>query len=223
MGESKVREGLIALLVAGALAACGGGGGDDGDEAGFGPTGEETATTVAEDDPAVTATTIGGGTATRSAEAQDYVDALVTAAGTSGISRSPEENRCFSEVYVDTMGVEALEAAMPAEEVADTPGMAPDDLGVVMTAEQRDAFYAGLARCIDVRRFLLTAFTTGVDMTEADAACLNGAFDDAGLKLIVVAPFDGDTAPIESNQEFVSLIDRLSAACPAAMEAAGWT
>jgi hypothetical protein len=221
MGESKVRAGLCALLVAGTLAACGGGGGG-GDEGSREPD-EETTTTAAEEDPAVTATTIGGGTVTRSDEAQDYVDALVTSAGTNGVSRSPEENRCFSEVYVDTMGVEVLEEAMPAEDVAETQGMVPDVLGVVMTPEQRDAFYTGLQRCIDVRRFLITAFTTGVDMTEADVACLTGAFDDAGLEIIVVAPFDGDTAPIESNQEFVDLIGRLSAACPAAMEAAGWT
>jgi hypothetical protein len=221
MGESTRRRALGVLLLAGVLAACGGGGGDGGDDSG--DRGGETTTTAAEDDPAATATTIGGGASTRSEEAQAYVDALVEASATSGVSRSPDENRCFSEAYVDTMGADVLAEAMPADEVAESPGLAPDEIGVVMTPEQEDAFYANLQRCLDVKRFFVTAFTTGVEMSETEVTCLSGALDDSALKVMVLAPFDGDTAPIESDQGFVDLIARLTAACPSAMEAAGWT
>ena len=221
MGESTLRLALCALLLAAVLAACGGGGGDD-DESGGGGARDEETTTTAEDD-AATATTAAGGDTSRSEEAQDYVDALVVASESAGIGRSPEENRCFSEAYVDTMGVDVLAEAMTVDDLADSQGVTPDEIGVVMTPEQRDAFYAGLQRCIDIKRFFVDAFTSGVQMSEADVACLSGALDDAALDVIVVAPFDGDTAPIENDQDFIDLIGRLTAACPAAMEAAGWT
>ena len=51
---------------------------------------------------------------------------------------------------------------------------------------------------------------------------LIGALDDGATKLMAVAAFDGDPAPIENDQGFIDLIARLTAACPAAMEAAGW-
>ena len=222
MGESKLRRVLCLLVLAGVLAACGGGGDDD-ESSGDGETDEETTTTAAEDDPAATGTTLGGDGATRTDDAQAYVDALVTAtADGGGVSQSPDQNRCFSEAYVDTVGVEALADAIPAEDVADTPGISPDEIGVVMTPEQRDAFYVGLQRCIDVKGFFVGVFTTGVQMAEADVACLTGALDDGATKLMAVAAFDGDPAPIENDQGFIDLIARLTAACPAAMEAAGW-
>ena len=221
MGESTLRRALCALLLAALLAACGGGGG--GDESGDGGDREEETTTTTAEDGAATATTAAGGETSRSAAAQDYVDALVSASETAGIGRSPEENRCFSEAYVDTMGVDALAEAMAVDDLAESQGITPDEIGVVMTPEQRDAFYAGLQRCIDIKRFFVEAFTSGVQLSEADVACLSGALDDAALKIMVVAPFDGDTAPIENDQGFIDLIGRLTAACPAAMEAAGWT
>jgi len=220
MGESTLRRALCALLLAALLTACGAGGGDD--ESGDGGDREEETTTTAEDG-AATATTAAGGEASRSEAAQEYVDALVRASETAGIGRSPEENRCFSEAYVDTIGVDVLAEAMAVDDLAESQGITPDEIGVVMTAEQRDAFYAGLQRCIDIKRFFVEAFTSGVQLSEADVACLSGALDDAALKIMVVAPFDGDTAPIENDQGFIDLIGRLTAACPAAMEAAGWT
>jgi hypothetical protein len=221
MGESTLRRALCALLLAVLLAACGGGGGDD-DESGGGEERDEPTTTTA-DDGAGTATTAAEGGADRSEDAQGYVDALATASETSGISRNPEENRCFAEAYVDTIGVDVLAEAVAVDDLAESQGITPDEIGVVMTPEQRDAFYTELGGCLDIKRFFVDAFTSGVPMTEADVACLSGALDDEALEIMVVAPFDGDTAPIENNQGFIDLIGRLTAACPAAMEAAGWT
>lgn len=221
MGESTLRRALGALLLAVLLAACGGGGGDD-DESGGGEERDEATTTTAEDGAGTATTALGGG-AGRSEDAQDYVDALASASETSGVSRNPAENRCFAEAYVDTMGVDVLTEAMAVDDLAESQGVTPDEIGVVMTPEQRDAFYTALGGCLDIKRFFVDAFTNGVPMTEADVACLSGALDDEALKIMVVAPFDGDTAPIENNQGFVDLIGRLTAACPAAMEAAGWT
>jgi hypothetical protein len=219
MGERIVRRALCLLVVVGALAACGGGGGDD-DEADDG--GSDGTTTTVNESPGATGTTLGGNAAAeRSDEAQSYVDAFTEASAAGGVSESPDQNRCFAEAYVDTMGVAALAGAMPAEDVAASPGITADSLGIMMTPAQRDAFYAGLQRCIDVKGFFVGVVAS--NLSPDQAACLSANLDDNALELILVAPFDGDPTPVESDQNFTMIINGLIGACPDAMEAAGWS
>jgi len=221
MGGTIVRRALCLLVVAAALAACGGGGDDD--AAGDGGAGA-TSTTAAPAGPSATGTTVGGnGEVERSDEAQSYVDALTTASAAGGVSESEDQNRCFAEAYVDTVGVDALTTAMPAEQVASSSGLAPDALGIVMTPEQKDTFYTGLQRCIDTRNFFVGIVTSGASLSSDQSSCLAANLNDASLEVILVAPFDGDTAPIENDQGFQSIIDSLISACPEAMAAAGWS
>jgi len=221
MGGTIARRALCLLALAVALAACSGGGGDD-DEAGDGDA--ETTTTAAEAGPGTTATTLAGNAeAQRSEEAQSYVDALTSASAAGGVSQSPDQNRCFAEAYVDTVGTDALTAAMPAEDVAASPGFTADTFGIALTPEQKDAFYAGLQRCIDTRGFFVGIVAEGATLSPDQSSCLAANLNDDALELILVAPFDGDDAPIENDQGFQAVIDGLISACPDAMAAAGWT
>jgi len=213
-----VRRALCALTLAGIVAACGGDD-DAGDSAG------DTTTTTADAGPETTGTTLGGNAgAQRSEEAQKYVDAI-TEASMSGAAVSPSEdqNRCFAEAYVDTVGVDALAADVSPEDVKGNPGFNPDDLGIVMTPEQKDAFYAGLKRCIDTKGFFVGIVGQGSNWTPEQTACVADHLDDTALERILVAGFDGDTAPVESDQNFTAIIDGLIGACPDAMAAAGYS
>jgi hypothetical protein len=222
MGGTTVRRALCLLVVASALAACGGGGGDD-DAAGDGDAGA-TSTTAAPAGPSATGTTLGGtGDVERSDEAQSYIDALTTASAAGGVSESEDQNRCFAEAYVDTVGVDALTAAMPSEDVASSPGLTPDSLGIVLTPEQKDTFYTGLQRCIDTKGFFVGIVTSGASLSSDQSSCLAANLSDDSLEVILVAPFDGDAAPIENDQGFQAIIDGLISACPEAMAAAGWS
>jgi hypothetical protein len=222
MGERIVRHALCLLVLAGTLAACGGGGGDD--DASEGGDAEATTTTDAPAGPSATGTTLGGnGEVERSEEAQSYVDALTTASASGGVSESEDQNRCFAEAYVDTVGVDALVAAMPAEDLAANPGLTPDSLGIAMTPEQESTFYTGLQRCIDTKGFFVGIVTSGASLSPDQSSCLAANLNDDSLELILVAPFDGDPAPIENDQGFQAIIDGLISACPDAMAAAGWS
>jgi hypothetical protein len=220
MGGTIARRALCLLVLALALAACSGGGG--GDEAG--DRDAETSTTAAEAGPGATGTTLAGNAeARRSEEAQSYVDALTSASAAGGVSQSTDQNRCFAEAYVDTVGTDALTAAVPAEDVAASPGFSADTFGIALTPEQKDAFYAGLQRCIDTRGFFVGIVAEGASLSPDQSSCLAANLNDDALELILVAPFDGDDAPIENDEGFQAVIDGLISACPDAMAAAGWT
>jgi hypothetical protein len=123
MGGTTVWRVLCALILAGIVAACGGGGDDDaGDNAADGST-----TTTAEAGPDATGTTLAGNAGVqRSDEAQKYVDAF-TEASMSGaaVSQNVDQNRCFAETYVDTVGVDALAAVESPEDMTAAPGFKP--------------------------------------------------------------------------------------------------
>ena len=64
---------------------------------------------------------------------------------------------------------------------------------------------------------------SGANLSEDQSACLAANLNDDALKFILVAPFDGDSAPVESDENFTTIIEGLMGACPDAMEAAGWS
>jgi hypothetical protein len=219
MGGTTVRRALCALILAGIVAACGGGGDDAGDSPGG------STTTTADAGPETTGTTLGGNAGVqRSDEAQKYVDAF-TEASMSGaaVSQSEDQNRCFAEAYVDTVGVDVLTVAVSPADVTGNPGFNPDELGIVMTSEQQDAFYAGLKRCIDTKGFFVGIVAQGSNWTGEQTACVADHLDDNALERILVAGYDGDTAPVETDQDFTTIIDGLIGACPDAMAAAGYS
>ena len=103
-------------------------------------------------------------------------------------------------------------------------GVTPDEMDItVFTPQQRDAFYGRLQACSDIKGYFVGIFTGGdSNLNEAQVACLRGALDDPTVEVVVTAPFDGDTTPIEQTPDFNDAIGRLVAACPDAMAAGGF-
>ncbi len=155
---------------------------------------------------------------------QNYVDALVTASEGNGLGDSPEQNRCFAQAYVDTVGVDAIAAKLSVDDIRGMSGVTPDEMAItVFTPEQRDAFYGRLQTCSDIKGYFLGIFTGGSsNLDEAQVACLRNALDDPTVEVMVTAPFDGDTTPIEQTPDFNGAIGRLISACPDAMAAGGF-
>jgi hypothetical protein len=165
-----------------------------------------------------------GSTGASAATAQDYVDALVAASEGSGLGDSPEQNRCFAQAYVDTVGVDTIAAKLSVDDIREMSGATPDEMGIVVfTPEQRDAFYGRLQTCSDIKSYFVGVFTGGSsNLSPAQVDCLRGALDDPTVEVMVTAPFDGDTTPIEQRPDFTAAIGRLAAACPDAMAAGGF-
>jgi hypothetical protein len=193
---------VLAVVLA---AGCGGGGGSD-ESGDRNRSGASTSTT------AIAAT------------AENYVDALVAASQGNGMGDSPEQNRCFAQAYVDTVGVDTIAAKLSVDDIRGMSGVTPDEMGIVVfTPEQRDAFYGRLQACSDIKAYFLGIFTGGEsNLDGAQVACLRGALDDPTVEVMVTAPFDGDTTPIEQTPAFNAAIGRLAAACPDAMAAGGF-
>jgi hypothetical protein len=173
-----------------------------------------------------TGDTTGTGTGDAGAPtAQNYVDALVAASEGNGLGDSPEQNRCFAQSYVDTVGVDTIAAKLSVDDIRDMSGSTPDEMGIVVfSPEQRDAFYGRLQACSDIKSYFVDAFTGGGsgNLSPAQVDCLRGALDDPTVEVMVTAPFDGDTTPIEQRPDFNAAIGRLQAACPDAMAAGGF-
>lgn len=189
----------VALSV---LMACGGGGARDG-ASGSGATkatGPATAPTAA-----------------------NYVDALVKASAGNGMGDDARMNRCFARSYVDTVGADAIAAKVSVDDLAARQGMTVDALGILLTPAQRDAFYQRLKGCSDPKAYFVDIFSRGNSLDARDRACLTGVVDDKILETMLVAAFDGDTAPVEQTPDMSSALQRITAACPHIAEAGGLT
>ena len=146
-----------------------------------------------------------------------------TASTGNGMGDSPDQNRCFAQAYVDTVGVEALSRKVSVATLRTSTGVVPDSFGIRLTDAQRETFFDGLQACSDIKGYFVRAFTGDQSLTDADRACLTTAIDDEMVKTIVTAPFDGDQSPIESTPAFDLAMTKLVTACPEAMSHAGFT
>jgi hypothetical protein len=210
------RLACAVALVAVVVAACSGGGDDAGKDD------DAPATTAAAEDGGGSGSGSGGAGAAGT-DAAAYVDALVTASTGNGMGDSPDQNRCFAQAYVDTVGVEALSRKVSVATLRTSTGVVPDSFGIEFTDAQRETFFDGLQACSDIKGYFVRAFTGDQSLTDADRACLTTAIDDEMVKTIVTAPFDGDQSPIESTPAFDLAMTKLVTACPEAMSHAGFT
>lgn len=207
-----MRRLACGLVLAALLAACGGGGdrggGSGGDTSGDAKAGTgATGTTASRPEKAPTAA--------------NYVDALVAASKGNGMGDSEKMNRCFAQSYVDTVGVDAIKAKISVNDLAAKTGMTTDTLGILLTRAQRDAFYQRLKGCSDPKAYFVDIFSDGNNLNDADRACLAGALDDKTLETMLVAPFDGDTSPVEQTPDMSLAFQRIGMACPHILKAGG--
>src|SRR5262245_7130462 len=199
-GSGAMRRsawGLLLIVVLTVAAACGGGGRGKDRNAG-GATSGTTATTK----PATPPTAAG------------YIDALTKASMGNGMGDQPKINHCFAQSYVNTVGVKALASRISVDKLASETGVTPDQLGILLTPAQRDAFFAGIKTCSNPKTYFVDIFSSGNHLDAADKACLAAVVDDKILRTMLVAPFDGDTTPVEQTQDMSNAFSRIGTACP---------
>ena len=202
---------LVALAVV--LTACGGGGGkddasksDDSDSSdssrgqggshggGSGGSGGESGDGSSDDSGSGDSGDPGAG---NTEEEQQYVDALLEAFGSSS-DMPAEDTNCIVQAYIDTIGVERLQAVISPEELADNPNPSPVDLGIEFTAEDGEVFYGHLSGCIDIRDTFLNGMT---DENPEMSACLDREINDDLLKRYVIAIFLADAGSMDPDLE----------------------
>ncbi|HEY3140646.1 MAG TPA: hypothetical protein VGJ86_05935 [Acidimicrobiales bacterium] len=130
-------------------------------------------------------------------EEQQYVDALLEAFGNSS-DMSDDQTNCIVEAYIDTIGLERLQAVVSPEDLANNPNPSPVDLGIELTAEDGEVFYDHLSGCIDIRETFLNGMTA--ENPEL-SACLDREINDDLLKRYVVAIFLADAGSMDPDLE----------------------
>jgi hypothetical protein len=183
------RRGALAVMLALAalLGACGG---DDDDDAGDGG---------------------GGGEADR----QDYVDAFTEASNDaeSGML-STEEETCFAEGLVDSIGVSRLAAAVTPDDIRDQATTNLADLGVEVDEDDGAAIYQEISRCADVRTLLIES-TLGTDAVDAEVTrCFDERLDEELVRQFMVAGLSERSDEFQRSEVFGQLRDIFSVCTP---------
>ncbi|HEX2576688.1 MAG TPA: hypothetical protein VHK88_10100 [Aquihabitans sp.] len=211
----------LALLLTAGLGACGG---DDDDaapttteaasttaaDAGEGTSEEDTedgdtTTTASEEDGDETSTTEGGGSG--SADRQAYVDALTAALTSDGEGLfEPAQMACLGEAFVDTIGVEELQAAdISPEQFAEQDGESLEPLG--LTEDDANELYDQYATCeIDLQSAFNTFLTSDGQVTPEQQACVDRYATDDSFRRSFVADILGEELaddPLEKAGECV--------------------
>lgn len=199
---------VCCLFLVAALASCGTSAGSD-DEGASGSTtaapGDDEATTTEADDD--TTTTEGGDDTTTTeaggdADAQPYVDALVTSMSTGDPTENlvitADEAGCVAPVWIDTIGLDAL-ADVDPEDLADP---ALDLEGIVdVDEEQAATMIAAYGDCgVDIEQEFIDYITS--DLTEDQQGCVADALADVDLTdLLEGALVDSDAAEAEYRDQ----------------------
>jgi hypothetical protein len=176
------------------LVSCASGGGDDAASAPAGePAGEEEAQQpddTASDDPA----------------RQIYIDAF-TAAFAGDDNLTGDEPQCFGVAIVDSVGTEKLSALTP-EEVRQSAGKIPSELGIEVTQEEGEVFYDALSECVDIEGLFARGFAE-----EDDGACLLGALDGDLLRDFYVTLYVLGSDAFMDDTELMTRIQTAAAEC----------
>lgn len=205
----------IAVVAALLLGACSSGG--DNDEANENNTittdsldieGGDDETTTTEDDEGDDGTdettTTEGGTddpVDVGADGQAYVDAMVSSMrGDDDFPLTDDQAECFSAGFVDTVGVDRLQAAGITPEM-----MAGDDTGMEFTElnlseAEGNEVYDNFGDCgINLREIMLSSFAEDDDMTPAMQACMEGVFTDENLRALMVVSMTKGEEAVQSD------------------------
>lgn len=187
----------LAVALAGPTAACGS---DDGDAG-------TTTTTLATDadDPTETEDTAtgdaegqgeGGGETpppdVGGADRQAYVDALAGSAVPDDDVATPEQSECLAEGWVDTIGVDELQAAgLSPEQFAegDDEPLRSLDLDEATAGAMYDQF----ASCdVDLHELFIASFAGQGDLTPDQQACVEDILTEDALRAGFIADIVGD-------------------------------
>lgn len=128
-----------------------------------------------------------GGSEGSSDDAKPYVDSMSRALAADEDSPMDESQaRCFSEGFVDVVGLERMEKAGTPEEF----GKASDDLqfkDLDLEREEGDEIYDQFGECgVDLREALLADMTEDDSMAPEVKTCVEGAVSDENLRQFFV-------------------------------------
>jgi hypothetical protein len=140
-------------------------------------------------------------------ERQAYVDAFV--ASSSDDTLSEEENQCFGEAVVDSVGVDKLAEVITPDEVRESAGAVPSDLGVEVTEDEGEAFYDLVSECVDIEAMFAEGITGDDSVPEEAKECLVDEFDGEFLRGFYVSLY------IQGSQGFANdedLMNQMQAA-----------
>lgn len=187
---------LFAFAVVSALllGACSSGGGDKADtttttaaEGGETTTTDQGGEDGAEDDDTTT-TPDEGDEVEVSGSGRGYVDAMTDAmTADEDMPLSDDQARCFSSRFVDTVGVDRLQAA------GITPEMLSDDDSTMEFTEldlseaEGNRIYDNFSRCgVNLREMMLESMASDDDLTPAMRSCMEGVLTDDNLRTLMV-------------------------------------
>jgi hypothetical protein len=136
---------------------------------------------------------------------QVYIDAFV-ASLLSDEDLTDDERQCFAVAMVDSVGTEKLRAVVTPEEVSQSDGSAPSELGVEVTQEEGEVFYDLLSGCVDIEQ----QFTDGV---AAGDECLYEALDEDLMRDFYVTLFVLGSQSYMNDSELMARIEAAYAEC----------
>jgi hypothetical protein len=188
-----IRTSLVVAVAVIGLVSCGSGGGDDA----AAPAGEDEAqqpddggNDASSDDPG----------------RQVYIDAFV-ASFASDDNLTDDERQCFGVAIVDSVGTEKLSALTP-EEVSQSAGKVPSELGVEVTQEEGEAFYDALSECVDIEAL----FAKGTGDGE-DVQCMLEALDDDLMHDFYVTLYVLGSDSFMNDTELMTRIEAATTEC----------
>ncbi len=142
----------------------------------------------------------GGGGDSKSAEAKPYVDAMSTSmTDEEGFPGDEKQARCFSEGFVDIVGIDKVKKmGTPAEFADDSTGMEFDELN--LTRDQGGKLYDQFGDCDMDMRELMLAEAEDEDTPAEVKACLDEELTDDIVKdFFVTMMLDGEDALEKSD------------------------
>jgi hypothetical protein len=155
-----------------------------------------------------------------SAEAKPYVEALEKSMkedDSGGMTLSDSQASCLAPKFVNTIGVDTLEAK----------GITPEDMGsdsdtdlseMDLSEAQGGQLYDAFGACkIDVKELFISGMGSDSEMSADDKKCLEDNFDDALLKQVMVASLIKGEDALQSDQELMGKVLGVFSKCPGAV------
>ncbi|WP_181311978.1 hypothetical protein [Nocardioides campestrisoli] len=156
-------------------------------------------------------TACGGDGDGSSDEAKPYVDAMAETLAEGDSPMDKGEAECFSEGFVDVVGIDKVKEAGSAEEFAGESGNL-DFASLDLTDEQGNEIYEKFDDCgVDLREELISQINADAELPEAGKECVEEAITDDTLRdFFVTSMVEGQEASMGDNDLTAALMGCMS-------------
>jgi hypothetical protein len=205
--RGTIAIGLVALLSLTAVAACG-----DDDSSGGGTTTPRPTT-------ATSGATAGTSGSSGGAGRDEYVAVLKESMMSSGdegeFALSGEQADCMAPKWIDTIGVDTLQAKSIEPDDIGTEGSA-DLTTLGLSEEQGNDLYAAFGQCdVDVKSLFIKSISP--NLSDKDEQCLEDNFDEALMKQILVTTLTKGQDALDGDEEMTGKLLAVFSKCPGAV------